>query len=61
MALTPSEAQIAYDKLTHRLGNVAAALKPDDDGKVRLTRAELADITGGLLTDLIAFVVDVVD
>jgi hypothetical protein len=61
MALTPSEAQAAYDKLTDRLDDLAIALKPDDDGKVRLTRAELSKVTSGLLTDVIAFVVDVVD
>lgn len=61
MALTPTEAQAAYDHLTHRLGLVAASLKPDEDGKVRLTKAEAKAISSGLLADVVAFLVDVVD
>lgn len=61
MALTPTEAQAAYDKLTHRLGLVADALKPDADGKIRVTKAEAADVSSGLLGELVAFLVDVVD
>lgn len=61
MSLTPSEAQTAYDKLTRRLGVFLAAIKPDEDGKVRITRAEASALTSGLLTDVIAFIVDVID
>lgn len=61
MPLTAPEAQAAYDRLTARFDIVADALKPDDDGKVRLTKAEIKEITHGLLGDVIAFLVDVVD
>ena len=61
MALTPVEAQTAYDKLTHRLHIVADALKPDADGKVRLTKAEASAVSSGLVADVVAFLVDVVD
>lgn len=61
MPLTAPEAQVAYDKLTHRLGLVADALKPDEDGKVRLTKAEASGLASGLLGELITFLVDVVD
>ena len=61
MALTPAEAQVAYNKLTHRLDLVADALKPDADGKVRLTKAEASAVSSGLVADVVAFLVDVVD
>lgn len=61
MPLTAPEAREAYDRLTIRFSAVAQALRPDDDGKVRLTREEVKGITHGLLGDVIAFLVDVVD
>lgn len=61
MPLTSAEALTAVDKLRKVGESLVAMLAPDPDGKVRLTRAELAEVGRELVGALFAVLVDLVD
>jgi hypothetical protein len=61
MALTPTEARDNFNRLTADLARVQRALKPDDDGKVRVTSAEAKEILRTLPADVLALVIDIID
>jgi hypothetical protein len=61
MPLTPTEARANFARLRGDLDKIEEALKPDEDGKVRITSREVQDILHTLPTNVVRLVVDLVD
>jgi hypothetical protein len=61
MPLSPDEARASFDRLAADLARVQRALKPDEDGKVRVTAAEARAILRSLPGNVLALVVDIID
>ena len=59
--MTPDEATAAHAKLTAIATHIADALRPDADGKVRLTKAEASALLREFFGAALAIVVDLVD
>lgn len=61
MPLDSTEIAHLVSRLRAVLDQAIDALSPDEDGKVRLTRAELGAVTTRLLGALATFLVDLLD
>jgi hypothetical protein len=59
--LTPTEAIENFNRLRADLDKIEAALRKDDDGKVRVTSEEGRAILRTLPGDVIALLVDILD
>lgn len=61
MPLTPKEAADNFSRIEADIARVKRALKPDEDGKVRVTGAEARAILRSLPVNVFRLVVDILD
>ena len=61
MALDAEEARKQFAHVRAQLDKLEAALEPDADGKVRVTKAEGQAVLTGVLVILPSLIIDIID
>ena len=61
MALTPAELRSSFTRFVQIREHLEDVLDPDDDGKIRVTKAEAGRLVGELVGASLALIVDAVD